>query len=178
MAKPYGKIYKNKVNVSIDATDLYNVWPVGSIYISVINVNPSNYFGGVWESFGTGRCLVGVDTSQVEFNTVLKEGGSKYLQNHYHNGTTNEGGYHNHNGVTWGDNYIPFVYTGVGGSNSVFDLAGPGAYNVNYDYAGTTHLFTGYGGAHTHYFETSYAGAGNSENLQPYITVYMWKRIS
>lgn len=79
MTKPYGRIYKNKTNVSIDALDLYNVWPVGSIYISVNNTNPSTYFGGTWEAFGTGRCLVGVDTSQSEFNTVMKTGGEKNI---------------------------------------------------------------------------------------------------
>ena len=52
-------------------------WPIGSIYISVVNTNPSQWFGGVWESFGSGRVLVGVDTSQTEFNTVLKTGGEK-----------------------------------------------------------------------------------------------------
>ena len=31
-------------------------------------------------------------------------------------------------------------------------------------------------GGHTHTFTTSNAGSGNSGNLQPYITVYMWKR--
>ena len=49
MAKPYGRIYQNKTNVSVDANDLYNVWPVGSVYMSIFNVNPSNYFGGTWE---------------------------------------------------------------------------------------------------------------------------------
>ena len=75
MTKPYGRIYKNKTNISIDARDLYNVWPVGSIYISVVNINPSEYFGGTWQVFGTGRCLVGIDTSQTEFNTIEKTGG-------------------------------------------------------------------------------------------------------
>lgn len=51
--------------------------PIGSIYISVINQNPSNYFGGTWEQFANGRTLVGVDTSQTEFNSVEKTGGSQ-----------------------------------------------------------------------------------------------------
>ena len=55
-------------------------WPIGSIYISVVNTNPSQWFGGVWQSFGSGRVLVGVDTSQTEFNKVMKTGGNKYLQ--------------------------------------------------------------------------------------------------
>ena len=66
-------------------------WPIGSIYISVNNTNPSQWFDGVWESFGSGRVLVGVDTSQSEFNTVMKTGGEKV-----HKLTTNEMPSHNH----------------------------------------------------------------------------------
>ncbi len=55
-------------------------YPVGSIYISVINENPSKWFGGTWVSFGAGRVLVGVDASQSEFNAVNKTGGSKNFQ--------------------------------------------------------------------------------------------------
>lgn len=49
MTKSYGKIYQNKSNVSITPFDIYNLYPVGSIYMSVNSTNPSNYFGGTWE---------------------------------------------------------------------------------------------------------------------------------
>lgn len=54
MAKSYGKIYQHKNNVSITPTDVYNLYPVGSIYLSVNNTNPSEYFGGIWEKVSGG----------------------------------------------------------------------------------------------------------------------------
>lgn len=147
MTKPYGRIYKNKTNISIDARDLYNVWPVGSIYISVVNTNPSEYFGGTWEAFGTGRCLVGVDTSQTEFNSVEKTGGSKYLQAHTHTTTLST---YNPSGVGW--YYIGWLGVNINGVNQhTFGVKTGGVNDIT---------------------------TGNSGNLQPYITVYMWKRIN
>lgn len=122
-------------------------WPIGSIYISVNNTNPSQWFDGVWESFGSGRALVGVDTSQSEFNTVMKTGGSKYLQNHTHE-------------YAKGKN---FDYEGGNSGGSVYSstsLAGA-AWAVWGNTDGPKNLTT-----------------GNSGNLQPYITVYMWRRVS
>lgn len=52
-------------------------YPVGSIYLSVVNTNPSTWFGGTWELIAKGRTLVGVDTNDADFNTVQKTGGSK-----------------------------------------------------------------------------------------------------
>ena len=66
-------------------------FPVGSIYMSVVNVNPSTYFGGTWEAWGSGRVPVGVNTSETEFNSVEKTGGEKK-----HTLTTNEMPSHNH----------------------------------------------------------------------------------
>jgi microcystin-dependent protein len=143
MTKPYGRIYKNKTNVSIDVLDLYNVWPVGSIYISVNNTNPSTYFGGTWVSFGAGRCLVGVDTSQTEFNTVQKTGGEKR-----HTLTVNEMPTHNHRAYTAGGSISGITHTT----------------NVSYN--------NGQLGADTN----TKGGNQPHNNLQPYITVYMWKR--
>lgn len=143
MTKPYGRIYKNKTNISIDARDLYNVWPIGSIYISVINTNPSKWFGGTWIAFGTGRCLVGVDTSQSEFNRVMKTGGEKT-----HTLTISEMPSHNHPGI--------IGYTNTTG---YYARLYEGSQGTNLDGEGKT------GGDQPH------------NNLQPYITVYMWRRI-
>ena len=52
--------------------------PIGTIHISTNSANPSTYFGfGTWTAYGNGRAIVGVDTSQTDFNTVRKTGGSK-----------------------------------------------------------------------------------------------------
>lgn len=60
MAKSYGRIYQNKSNVSITPFDIYNLYPVGSIYMSVNSTNPSNYFGGTWERI-KGKFLLAAD---------------------------------------------------------------------------------------------------------------------
>ena len=61
--------------MEINALEIFNkVYPVGSIYLSVNNSNPSNYFGGTWVAWGSGRVPVGVNTSDSNFNTVEKTG--------------------------------------------------------------------------------------------------------
>lgn len=154
-------------------------FPVGSLYITVGSENPNTTIGGTWVRFGNGKTLVGVDTNDSDFNSVEKTGGSKYLQEHYHSVSiyTDYQGGHYHDGIYWGGG-TPFTYTGFGGSDGTFDLAGPGVYRQNYNYGGTTHLTTGSVGNHRHLISgnTGSNGTGNSGNLQPYITVYMWKR--
>ena len=65
----------NKIENQLKAlTDA--MYPVGSIYISVKSTNPSSFFGGTWTAFGTGRTLVGINTSDTNFDTVEKTGGA------------------------------------------------------------------------------------------------------
>lgn len=53
--------FKNKVNGALaKATDFDDIYPVGSIYMSVINKNPGELFTGTWESWGAGRVPVSV----------------------------------------------------------------------------------------------------------------------
>lgn len=67
-----------KVKDKLDKTSLLNLtYPIGSVYISVSNIDPGTLFGGSWVEFAKGQTLVGVDTTQTEFNTVLKTGGEK-----------------------------------------------------------------------------------------------------
>lgn len=59
--------------------------PVGTIRISLTNVNPVNYLGfGTWQRYANGRVLIGVDEDDTDFSTVGKRGGSKELQAHSH----------------------------------------------------------------------------------------------
>lgn len=81
-------------------------YPVGTIYETVLSVNPNNILGfGTWEEFGSGRVLVGVDTTQTEFDEVKKTGGAKtvtltanQMPSHTHTGPshTHTGPNHSH----------------------------------------------------------------------------------
>lgn len=53
------------------------IYPIGSIYMSVNNTNPTSLFGGIWVSWGSGRVPVGVNEDDSDFATVEKTGGEK-----------------------------------------------------------------------------------------------------
>ena len=54
-----------------------SLYPVGSVYTSVVATSPATYFGGTWEAIGAGRVLVGIDASDTDFDTVEAIGGVK-----------------------------------------------------------------------------------------------------
>lgn len=58
---------------------LETIYPVGSIYINAgVATNPGTLLGfGTWSAFGTGRTIVGVDSSDTDFDAVRETGGSK-----------------------------------------------------------------------------------------------------
>ena len=53
------------------------IFPVGAIYLSATNTNPSEYFGGTWERIADGRFLVGVDLDDDEFGGYGWIGGER-----------------------------------------------------------------------------------------------------
>ena len=53
-----------------------DIFPVGAIYISLKDTNPSKFFAGTWEQI-KGKFLVGVDSSDTDFKTSGKTGGTK-----------------------------------------------------------------------------------------------------
>lgn len=56
---------------------LDTVYPVNSIYISLDSTSPASLYGGTWERFGKGKTLVGVDEADTDFKTAGLTGGSK-----------------------------------------------------------------------------------------------------
>lgn len=52
------------------------IYPIGSIYLSLNDINPNKLFGGTWERI-KGKTLVGVDESDTDFKTSKLTGGEK-----------------------------------------------------------------------------------------------------
>jgi hypothetical protein len=64
--------------LAVRLNNLLNIeWPIGSIRIGTDNVNPGTYLGGTWVIFGAGRVLVGIDSSDADFDTVEETIGEK-----------------------------------------------------------------------------------------------------
>ena len=123
------------------------IYPVGSIYMSVNNTDPGTLFGGTWEAWGTGRVPVGVDSGDSDFSTAGKTGGEKH-----HVLSIDEMPNHSHlvNSYRSGQ-----TDTEISGYNAT----------IQWSYRGTD---SG---------NTNSQGSGIAHNnLQPYITCYMWKR--
>ena len=59
-------------------------YPVGKVEIFYDTLDHSNYMGFTWERTAIGRAIVGLDTSDTDFDTIGETGGSKQLQAHTH----------------------------------------------------------------------------------------------
>ena len=61
------------------AATLQAVYPVGSIYINAaVATNPATLLGfGTWAAFGAGRVMVGIDSTDTDFDTAEETGGAK-----------------------------------------------------------------------------------------------------
>lgn len=125
------KIGKNKPWTAWVSPALEQCYPIGSIYQSTAPTNPATFMGGVWERFGNGRVLVGVDETDADFNAANKTGG---------------------NSTVSGIGISPKGY-GLVDSKSFEGRALIGQFNASSDEAPL-----------------------NSSNLQPYITIYRWRR--
>ena len=127
-----------------------NAYPVGSIYMNATNAtNPGTLLGfGTWSAFGEGRVLIGIDSSDTDFDGAEETGGSKthtlteaQLPSHRHQVGSNDSG------------------TGTGGAAGNMELVRDAG--------------TGNGPA----VNSSFTGSGQAHPIvQPYIVVYMWKR--
>lgn len=166
-------------------TALRSLYPVGSIYINATNnTNPGTLLGfGTWVSFGAGRVPVGFNSSDTSFDTAEKTGGSKnaIVVSHTHtfSATTASNGNHTHNTVNANQNQ-----GGISPGDFINRNRDNGGLAGDYLLQGDSSLtpdrgLTTTAGAHTHTLSGTTASTGSSgtnANLQPYITVYMWKR--
>jgi hypothetical protein len=137
-------------------------YPVGSIYINAgVSTNPATLLGfGTWTAFGAGRVLVGLNASDASFDTLEETGGSKdaIVVSHTHTATVTDPG-HTHT-LT---NLARYTDTVSGGGATIQTLTNSANTTVS--------AVTGISVANS-----TTGSSGTNANLQPYITVNMWKR--
>jgi hypothetical protein len=133
------------------------LYPVGSIYVNAgVTTNPATLLGfGTWTAFGAGRVMVGLNGSDSLFDTLEETGGSKdaIVVSHTHTATVTDPG-HLHSNAS-----LSFI------------SGGSGSGNIGTGPANTTSATTGITVSNS-----TTGSSGTNANLQPYITVAMWKR--
>ena len=142
---------------------LQTLYPVGSIYTNASNsTNPGTLLGfGTWTAFAAGRVPVGFDSGNTLFDTAEETGGSydAVVVSHTHTATVTDAG-HTHSG----SNYVKAE------SGSIAGVVTQTATPLNY--AGTIPSAT----TGVTVANSTTGVSGTNANIQPYITVYMWKR--
>ena len=134
------------------------MYPVGSVYITYNNVNPGTFLGGTWERFGQGRTLVGEGTGNdgsTSMSFTANSTGGEYK----HKLTIDEMPSHKHAVYIQNSTSNPQV------NAPKWTVALPNSWK---QYASDTKLFGPSSGLVGN--DTSH------NNVQPYITVYFWKR--
>lgn len=124
-------------------------YPVGSVYISISsNFNPNKSFGGTWERFGQGRTLIGEGTGN-DGNTSMSFAANSTGGEYKHKLTLKELSnaiWHSNSGKQTGGLKQAFMQI----STSTVGSSGINTLGTNFDQP--------------------------HNNIQPYITVYFWKR--
>ena len=142
-----------------------NFYPIGSVYINASDsTNPATLLGfGTWAAWGVGKAIVGIDTSQTEFDTAEETGGDK-THNHDQGDLTAKVSFF----ASSSNGYIDYTLADVPGGN----------------YTENRRLRTGSGGAvaesrtetNTNDGVDVYGTTGNTSSLSPYQVGYVWKR--
>lgn len=155
------------VNAALQA-----VYPVGSIYInSASSSNPSVLMGfGTWVEFGAGRVMVGLNSSDSLFDTLEETGGSKdaVVVSHNHTASSTSsvsdpGHVHVYGPNEMLQNKIDSGRISSDGVNGLGGLANTNSATTGISVSTSTSIGTT-------------GSSGTNANLQPYITVRMWKR--
>ena len=137
--------------------NILNVYPIGSIYMSVLDTPPDLLFGGVWEKI-EGRFLL---SSSNDF-TLGSVGGEKE-----HKLSIEEMPSHEHHQKGSDNQYSGYdiVYkSAVVGTGNTYGIIMPTGETIQ---DGAYYVLTGKAGE-----------SKSHNNMPPYLTVNMWKRIS
>lgn len=149
----YTITYNDGTTSTFMVTNGTTAYPVGSIYLSVNDTSPAEFFGGTWERIKDCFMLAAGDTYAAgstggEAQHTLSQ---DEMPTHRHSSDSFMNGYAGASTET--DKYITWVNKGDVHTNAPIGTSGL----VNTTYVG---------------------GSKPHNNMPPYLAVYMWKRIS
>lgn len=127
-------------------------WPVGSIYMSMVATNPATLFGGTWERIAYGRMLIGADSVSYPAGSTGGEAEKSFALS--------------------STSYAKIVLSGTAGGIVGDFISAKWAYSRKYaaslDSTGGDAL----------YGSPLVGSTEKSSIMPPYLSVYMWQRIS
>lgn len=170
-------IYKGDGSATnLDIISFDQIYPIGAIYMSTVSTNPATLFKiGNWEALPAGRVLLaqGTSTWGVNYSAGSTGGEDK------HTLTVSESAPHNHTGsaTTSGSTHTHALTMqashGKSGNGGVPRFSDGDIWSPYK----TQNLSAA--GEHSHAITINNSGGGQAHNnMQPYLSVYMWKRIS
>lgn len=182
------------------------LYPIGSIYLSTVSTNPNTLFGfGTWERIqdrfllaagssysagSTGGSGSHTHTSAAHTHTIAGHTHTSAAHTHTtaeHTLTISEMPVHSHQSLyhnpttpshSWGFNYADYgsLSSSTDLLNSGIQSTGGGNAHSHGDTGSTTPGSTGSTSLTTN--STTPGSTGSSSNLPPYLSIYVWKRVS
>lgn len=137
------------------------IYPIGSVYLSINNVNPSTLFGGTWKAVSEGRVLQGVSEGQTGGDTI--EAGLPNIKGWFGSAGTRRAQLSEGEGAFTPYDYGPSRY----GDNSTSSYGGS-SFDASNGECKTDGSYKA---------STDYKVFGKSDTVQPpAFLVYIWKR--
>ena len=160
------------------------IYPVGSIYMSVNSTSPADLFGGTWEAMPAGRVLLAQGTSEwgVEYKAGSTGGEHEHklsvgeIPQFTPTGTLSSAaltGYQNFWSVTWSDGGPLGGASGIISQSTYDGTPGWVGASTGSQKPGRSSI----NASHAHKLTFESIGGGSAHNImQPYLSVFMWKR--
>ena len=167
---------QNQVLRKASATDFDTEWstpaaggeafPVGSVFIAVVNTSPATLLGyGTWSQIAGGRMLVGQTSGDADFDVAEETGGAKTssaVMNHTHAVNITD------NGHAHGLNRFPTTTGGSSGFTADTSMSGTPTAVTLTSQSATTGI--------TASTSNPAGGVASFSLMNPYFVVYIWKR--
>ena len=169
-SEPYNQRVQLTFNADIVRSEIISaIYPIGSIYTSITDTDPATLFGvGTWERIedcfllAAGSKHYAGESGGEESVTLTVD----QMPSHRHSASTSGAGGHSHQIGTDKDT----IYSTSGQCWSVHNASS------GYTYMNGS---TSWVGDHTHSVTVNNTGGnGSHNNMPPYLSVYVWKRIA